>query len=104
MPDLNQTVSGVPHRPVLGPQLFFILINNINEKVSGSFVFSFARIGYLIGNPDDITKMQFDLNSIFKKADQNNMKFNIDKLECVKYPEMKSSSIFPNTRAKVTNS
>ena len=54
------------------------------KKFLDSFVDD-TRIGYSIGDPNEITKLQTDLISIFKWADQNKIKFNTDKFECVKY-------------------
>ena len=79
---LKEVVFGDPQGSVLEPLLFFILISNINEGVSESLVSSFAddtRIDYPIGDLYDIAKLQTDLNSIFKWANQNNMKFNTEK-------------------------
>ena len=60
---------------------------NYNKEVSESFISSFTndtRIGYPIGDQDDIAKLHTDLNSIFKWAIQN-MKCNTENFECVKY-------------------
>ena len=82
----KEVVSRVPQALVLGLLLFLILFSNVDEEVSEFCISSFpinTRTGYPIGDPDDIARLQTNLNSIFKWAHQNNMKFNIDKFECV---------------------
>ena len=61
----KEVISGVPQKSVLAPLLFLILISEINEEVSELFVSSFAndiRIGYPIGDPNHIAKLQTDQN------------------------------------------
>ena len=78
----KEVVSRVPQALVLGLLLFLILFSNIDEKVSEFFISSVPN-NTRTGDPDDIARLQTNLNSIFKWAHQNNMKFNIDKFECV---------------------
>ena len=56
----KEVVSGVPQGSVFGPLIFFILNSDINERISKSFISSFAnntRISYIVGDPNGIAKL-----------------------------------------------
>ncbi|KAG1678345.1 Guanylate cyclase 32E [Nymphon striatum] len=75
-----------------------VLADDIDKEVVSSFVSSFAddtRVGKSINSPADVEKLQADLNFIYDWENRNNMQFNSDKFECVRYgktAELKKSS------------
>ncbi|XP_069174318.1 uncharacterized protein [Procambarus clarkii] len=79
--------SSVPQGTVLAPQVFIILISDIDKNASHSFMLSFAentRISMKIATVEDTEKLQTDINKVFDWATDNNM-FNGDKFQVLRY-------------------
>ena len=95
-----QVRSGVPQGSVLGPLPFLIHISDINYKIADSTVSCFAdntRVLLGINDEEDTQMIQNDLHKLFKWADTNNMKFNANKFELLRYgkeQEIKSATTY----------
>jgi len=73
--------SGVPQGSILGPLLFSIYINDLEENVSNNML-KFADDSKLWGrvnSPEEVTSMQEDLIKLGEWSDKNSMPFNVSK-------------------------
>lgn len=80
-------ISGIPQGSVLGPILFIIMINDISTNLNSQLL-SFAddtRILRPIKTPEDSQQLQEDLKKIYNWAERNNMMFNENKFELMKF-------------------
>ena len=80
----TEVKSGVPQGSVLGPLLFIIFINDMQEQITYSRILTFAddtKLVHPINSESDKIFIQNDLNSVIKWSQLNNMKLNVNKFE-----------------------
>ena len=81
--------SGVPQGAAVGPLMFLIYINDIGEDLSYCLrLFADNSLLYqIISSEEDCTKLQHDLDSIYKLSNTWQMRFKLSKcvtLKCYK--------------------
>ena len=91
--------SGVPQGSVLGPILFLILMIDITKDIVHALLSSFAddtKVLKGINSAADETLLQNDLHLIYEWAERNNMKFNSEKFQAIRFAELLSPCIYKN--------
>ena len=84
----SEVLSSVPQGTVLAPILFLILLSDIDKDIIEAFVKSFAddtKIGKEIEEQNHITMLQNYIIKIFEWAEENNMQFNPEKFQLLRY-------------------
>ena len=79
--------SGVPQGSVLGPLLFTVFINDIDDNV-GSHILKFAddtKVFGPVATPEEVRKLQSDLNNMFAWSQDWQMLFNVNKCKCLHF-------------------
>ena len=88
--DWSPVTSGVPQGTILGPILFLINVNDIPEVVK-STIKLFAddtKIYRELTNPNDITILRSDLDSLDRWATDWQVKFNTKKCEVMRITQL----------------
>ena len=93
----------------MGPLLFLILLGDIDKSVASAFVSSFAddtRVGHRIKEANDVNILQEDLRAIYQWSVENNMSFNSEKFECIRYGKRKdfheNTGYFSDVNSSIT--
>ena len=84
----SEVKSSVPQGTVLAPLLFIILLTDIDKNVQGSKVVSFAddtKISKELNCSHDKNILQEDLIEMYKWSKENNMHFNTEKFQLLRY-------------------
>ena len=97
--EASKVISGVPQGTVLGPILALIFLSDIDQDVESiaSMFCDDTRILSRISCEEDVEAMQVDLDKVFAWADTNNMKFNSEKFELLRYgkdEELKFNTLY----------
>ena len=96
---VTNVTSGVPQGTVLGPILFLIYISDIGDNVKAmkQVYVDDTKIKKGIKTEDDVESLQDDLNTLYDWARRNNMVFNGNKFQVVRYgqnEDMKNDTLY----------
>jgi hypothetical protein len=97
-----KVLSGVPQGTVLGPVLFIIYMNDLNNVIKHSLLKCFADDSKLIKsieNLKDREKLIEDLEAVLQWTKDNSMEFNADKFQLIQHgqhDDMKQPYNLPN--------
>lgn len=83
----SKVQSGSVQGSVLGPVIFLMYIEDMNEDVeSNTKVFvDDAKVKKKIDNEDDVQKLQADIEKMYNWQNKNNMRFNGTKFQVLRY-------------------
>ena len=92
--------SGVPQGSVIGPVLFLVLMYDISLGINEAILSSFAddtKVWRGVSNLEDEATLQNDLDAIYSWAMENNMVFNSDKFQAIRFHEATSIHLYRST-------
>ena len=80
-------MSGVPQGTVIGPLLFLIYIADIGENIEAKIkvYVDDTKLKKPIKSESDVESLQKDLETMYSWAENNNMKFNGNKFQLMRY-------------------
>ena len=83
----ERIVSGVPQGTVLGPVLFIIFINDLEQNIASTvrFFADDTRISRKISGMNDVRELQRDLDLVCKWSIENNMQLHEHKFELMSH-------------------
>ena len=90
-------ISGVPQGGVLGPLLFLIMMMDIDQAVMTAMVGSFAddtRLWQVINATQRTDTLQQQLQHLYDWKDGNNMHYNGDNFELMRYGRTEDKPIY----------
>ena len=105
--EVELVLSGVPQGSVIGPLLFLVLLNDIDNNINFSRVSSFAddtRVMAGICSSRDASLLQADLDLIYQWAESNNAVFNSSKFELLRYgrnEEIKTTTSYTSNHGNI---
>jgi len=78
-------LSGMPQCSILGPLLFVIFINDLDDGVINKILNFATKIVSKVGSEDQVTVLQSHLNKMFIWSQDWQMLFSIDKSKVIHF-------------------
>lgn len=94
--DLKPMISGVPQWSVLGPLLFVVYANNLNENMQGMVVkfADNAKIDDIVDSAERYQELKRDLQQLGKWTEECQIEFNSDKCKAFHFGTLNQARTF----------